>query len=102
MVFFFRDNAIAVMEEFWQQGDEDRKLGKPVDLMYDRELAHEMPVGQIGQHEPPFPHILSFFSVRQSGVFSSVLILCNHRFGKEKISLSLAHVTQLRTFSPSE
>ena len=36
------------MEEFWQQGDEDRKLGKPVDLMYDRELAHEMPVGQIG------------------------------------------------------
>ena len=45
---FERDNAFAVMEEFWQQGDEDRMLGKPVDLMYDRELAHEMPVGQIG------------------------------------------------------
>ena len=45
---FKRDNAFAVMEEFWQQGDEDRMLGKPVDLMYDRELAHEMPVGQIG------------------------------------------------------
>merc|ERR1719334_2348338 len=32
-----RANAFAVMEEFWQQGDEDRLLGKPVDLMYDRE-----------------------------------------------------------------
>ena len=44
-----RTNAFAVMEEFWQQGDEDRKLGKEPDLMYDRELAHEMPVGQIGR-----------------------------------------------------
>ena len=77
------------MEEFWQQGDEDRKLGKPVDLMYDRELANDMPVGQIG-HKVPLNHYDTMIDFAENGV---VL--------KGPLVRSLVHSAALRSLARS-
>ncbi|XP_074640630.1 putative 3',5'-cyclic phosphodiesterase pde-5 isoform X4 [Tubulanus polymorphus] len=43
-----KDVVHIIMEEFWQQGDEEKKAGQQPIRMMDRTYAHELPESQVG------------------------------------------------------
>ncbi|XP_064626928.1 probable 3',5'-cyclic phosphodiesterase pde-5 isoform X4 [Lineus longissimus] len=43
-----KDVVHIIMEEFWQQGDEEKRQGQAPIRMMDRDFAHELPESQVG------------------------------------------------------